>query len=336
MIAITPDSEKRILFVYDRILASFMARDWDIVKRHWPESILFRWRGWRDYFRLGHQVARADLVLCWFAASHTLGAVLTNAGARPLVIVAGGWDVANLPDINYGAYTSRLRAAVSRFMFARAKKVFAVSEFTRHETETNARVPAGRIEVIYHGFDPDEWPMGQGERPLDVLMVLGTHSLVKGLDLAIDTAARMPDIAFEIVGWPPDRTMTNYVRELPVNLKLSGYLEGEAYRTKRQSAKVYFQPSRQESFGCAVAEAMLSGCIPVLTRQGALEEVAGDTGFYSDHMLPQDMETAIRSALAAPETKRTEARRQIESRFNMAAYEKRLVGALEGVLKATP
>lgn len=330
----TINSEKRILFVYDRNLASFMARDWDIVRRHWPHSELFRWRGWRDYFRLGNKVARADLVLTWFAASHTLGAVLTNAGARPLIIIAGGWDVANLPDIDYGAYTSRLRAAVSRFMFARTKRVLAVSDFTRHETETNARVPAHRIDVIYHGFDPANWPMGQSERPLDVLMVLGTHSMVKGLDLAIDTAARMPDVKFEIAGWPPDATMTNYIRDLPSNLKLTGYLDGEAYRKKLQSAKVYFQPSRQESFGCAVAEAMLSGCIPVLTRQGALPEVAGDVGFYSDHMLPQDMETAIRSALAAPEQKRSDARARIESEFNLADYEARFLSALTNVMKA--
>jgi glycosyltransferase involved in cell wall biosynthesis len=334
MSSITPDSDKRILFVYDRNLASFMSRDWDMVRRHWPNSEIFRWRGWHDYFRLGHQVARADLVLCWFGASHTLATVLTNAGSKPVVIIAGGWDVANLPDIDYGAYTSHLQAAVSRFMFARATKVLAVSKFTRDEVETNARVPAHRIDVVHHGFDPTDWPLGDGDRSLDVLMVLGTHSLVKGFDLVVDTAARMLDVSFEVAGFAPDRTMARYVQDLPANLKLTGYLDGDQYHRKLQSAKVYFQPSRQESFGCAVAEAMLSGCIPVLTRRGAMVEVGGDAGYYVDHMLPQDMETAIRSALAAPETRRTEARQQIESHYNMAAYEERFVGALEGVMKA--
>jgi len=189
---------------------------------------------------------------------------------------------------------------------------------------------------VHHGFEPADWPIGDGDRTLDVLMILGTHSLVKGFDLVVDTAARMPDVSFEVAGFAPDGTMAHYVRDLPANLKLTGYLDGDQYNKKLQSAKVYFQPSRQESFGCAVAEAMLSGCVPVLTRRGAAYEVAGEAGYYVDHMLPQDMETAIRTALAAPETKRTEARQQIESRFNMAAYENRFVGTLEGVLKATP
>jgi glycosyltransferase involved in cell wall biosynthesis len=327
-------SSPQILFVYDRNLASFMARDWDIVKRHWPQSRLFRWRRWQDYFRLGHEVARADLVLCWFGASHTLASVLSNAGSKPLVIIAGGWDVANLPDIDYGAYTSGIRGAVSRFMFARATRVFAVSEFTSAEAQTNARVPEDHIDVVHHGFDPTDWPMGDGERPLDVLMVLGSHSMVKGFDLLVDTAARMPDVSFEVAGFAPDRTVAAYVRDLPANVQLTGYLDGETHRQKLKSAKVYFQPSRQESFGCAVAEAMLSGCIPVLTRQGALEEVAGDVGIYSDSMLPQDMEAAIRAALSEPDSRRVRARHQIESKFNLTDYEARFVGALADVMKA--
>ena len=44
-------------------------------------------------------------------------------------------------------------------------------------------------------------------------------------------------------------------------------------------SKVYCQLSLHESFGCALVEAMLCDCIPVVTNRGALPEIVGKEGY---------------------------------------------------------
>ena len=327
-----PASDLRILFVYDRVLSSFMARDWGIIRAAHPSSSLFEWRGWRDAPRLGHNAARSDLIFCWFGAAHALASVVVTCGRQPLVVVAGGWDVACLPDIDYGAHTSLLRHQMSQFLFAQANRVLAVSEFTRAEAIGNAGVEPGKIATVLHGFDPAAWPMPSGTRPLDVVTVSGTHSLVKGIDLVIDTAARMPDLRFEVVGPSPGKELSAHMASLPPNLTFAGRLAGEAYRAKLQSARVCFQPSRQESFGCAVAEAMLSGCVPVVSNRGALPEVLGDQGQLVDHMLPQEFERAIRKALSASESERAQIRQRVVQHFHMDDFSRRLLASIREAL----
>jgi glycosyltransferase involved in cell wall biosynthesis len=67
----------------------------------------------------------------------------------------------------------------------------------------------------------------------------------------------------------------------------------EAYRR----AKVVVQASYHEGFGCALAEAMSFGCVPVVTRRGALPEVVGDTGYYVEYGDVQALGSAIAKAL---------------------------------------
>lgn len=321
-------NDSRILFVYDRVLSTFMARDWKILSDAWPQSVQFRWRGWRDVFRLAHEAARAQLVFCWFGAAHALASVLVTAGRTPVVVVAGGWDVARLPDIDYGAHTSWWRHQLSRFLFAQAKQVLAVSEFTRHEAMQNAEVPAAKLTTVYHGFDPAAWPQGAAPRTVDVVTVSGTHAAVKGIDLVIDTAQRMSDVRFEVVGPTPGAEMKAHMANLPSNLSFVGRLSGDAYLAKLQSAKVCFQPSRQESFGCALAEAMLCGCVPVVSHRGALPEVLGDTGVLVDRMLPQEFERGLRNALSASDHERHRVRERIASHYDLTSYSARFLDAV--------
>ena len=325
-------SQQRILFVYDRVLSSFMARDWSILSRAWPNSEAFCWRGWRDAFRLGQKAAQSRLVFCWFGAAQALASVLVTAGRVPVIIVAGGWDVANLPEIRYGAHASFWRHHVSRFLFARAKRVLAVSEFTRGEALRHAGVDPEKLFTVYHGFDASVWAAGHGSRTLDVVTVSGSHAMVKGIDLVIDTAQRLTDLRFEVVGPRPGRELQQYLSDLPPNLTFTGPLSGEAYLAKLQSAKICFQPSRQESFGCAVAEAMLCGCIPVVSNRGALPEVLGAVGWKVDRMLPQEFERAIRAAVAATDDDRLLVRRRIAEAFAMDTYAHRLTTLVREVL----
>ena len=63
-------------------------------------------------------------------------------------------------------------------------------------------------------------------------------------------------------------------------------------------AKVCVQISAVESFGCALAEAMLCECVPVVTNRGALPEVVCDTGFYVPYKDNKATAEAIKKALS--------------------------------------
>jgi glycosyltransferase involved in cell wall biosynthesis len=325
-------SDKRILFVYDRILLSYIERDWQIIADAYPNSQLFRWRGVRDVWRLGAALLRSDLILCWFGGRHAWWAAMLNQGRSPLVVVAGGWDVARMPEIPFGAHAMFPQRLFARALFRRATRVLAVSAFTARCAEEIARVPRERIGVIHHGFDPERWPLGTAPRPLDVVTLMGYEWPVKGIDVLLEAAALVPDVQFEILQRmrPPDRDRLE--RQKPANVTFLDPLYGDAQRAKLAAAKVYLQPSRHESFGCAVAEAMLSGCVPVVTRTSALPEVVGDAGIYIENLSPTRVAAAVQKALAAPERARTVARERIVNHFEIDAYAAKLRAELAALL----
>jgi glycosyltransferase involved in cell wall biosynthesis len=91
---------------------------------------------------------------------------------------------------------------------------------------------------------------------------------------------------------------------------------------------VYVQASQHEGFGVSVAEAMLAGAIPVVTRAGALPEVVGDAGVVVDDATPAALAAGIRTALDAGPERRAAARERVLAKFPVEA---RRIG-LEGLV----
>jgi len=85
-------------------------------------------------------------------------------------------------------------------------------------------------------------------------------------------------------------------------------------------SKVYVQASLHEGFGCALAEAMLCQCIPVVAKSTALPEVVGDCGFYLTSQSPEELAALISKALSADMKLGVRARERIKALF---ALEKR-------------
>jgi glycosyltransferase involved in cell wall biosynthesis len=323
-----PRGALRVLLVYNRDLSTFIARDWEIVRTAFPRSSLFRYCGVRDLRSLRSALCTADLCLAWFGAGHALAAACVKPRRMPLVIVAGGYDVARLPEVGYGTFAHPLRAAVGRRLFARARRVLAVSRFTAAAAATNAGVPDERLRVIHHGFDPQAWPLSTASRDIDAVTVAGDEFLVKGLDLIFAAAAALPDRRFEIIGRVEVNALKRRDLAPPANVTLTGPLYGDELKGRFARARVYLQPSRHESFGCSVAEAMLSGCVPVVTRAGALPEVVGNAGIYADEFTGAAVARALESAWAAPEEARATARRRIQTEYPLDRYARRLVECL--------
>jgi len=323
----------RILFVYDRTFSTFVERDWKIIQRAFPKSELYRSKGLLEFWRLRASVARADLIFCWFAGKNAAAAAFWNRGRKPLVVVAGGYDVSREPELHYGHFVHFPQAQVARWIFHRTDRVIAVSRFNAACAEQNAGVPTERIATLFHGFDPLEWPVSEAARDLDVATIAGASIKLKGLDLVAEAAAHLPDVNFRIIGPVTAKDLRRVVAKIPRNIEFTGPLYGDDLRAILARTRVYLQPSRHESFGCAVAEAMLTGCIPVVARSTAQPEVVGDAGFYAEPLTGAGVTEAVKEALAAPEGMRKVARERILHEYPLKRYAQNLIATLNDVLQ---
>ena len=105
-------------------------------------------------------VLRADLVFGWFASWHTFFPItLAWLLRKPSVLVIGGFDTANMPDIGYGYQQGGLRRwAEPLDHAARHAADHELRATASSEIERNTPIPPGRVTVVHHGV-PD--PFGE-------------------------------------------------------------------------------------------------------------------------------------------------------------------------------
>jgi glycosyltransferase involved in cell wall biosynthesis len=270
----------------------------------------------RQFWQCLRDVSSCDTVFVHFAGWNSL---LPLAVARifnkPSVLFLHGTDSVDLPSIGYGNFRKQPLATVTCCSLRLARKIVAVdgsllsSENTYAGEASNAqgvmnhcpglRTPAG---VLAHGFDPHLWPSGELTRDVDVLTVavdLGQEwrRRLKGVDLLIDVARCSPDLKFVVIGLPPGA-----VPDLPQNMVVHAEVPPTELVNWYQRSICYAQVSMSEGFGCALAEAMLCGCIPIVSNVGAMPRIIGDTGHVIRLRSRNELVEAIRRAKAYART----------------------------------
>ena len=99
-------------------------------------------------------------------------------------------------------------------------------------------------------------------------------------------------------------------------------------------ASVYVQASAHEGFGLSLAEAMLAGCIPVVTSAGALPEVVGDVGVRVEDGSPEAVAAGVSRALELSPDERSRARDRILEHFPVDARRRALHSEIEALFVA--
>jgi len=281
-----------------------------------------------NFLQYWHGTKKADVVFCWFASWNSFWALLfARLFRKGSILVIGGYDLANLPEANYGHQRSGAMKWISRLTMKLATRLFTNSYYSQNEAEQNACVSKQRVSVIYHGV-PDPFgamPTTQRERmALTVGKVDWPNLKRKGLEPFVRASVYLPDVKFILVGvWADDSI--EYLRSIAnANVVFTGCVSDEELNNFYRQASVYVQASLHEGFGLSVAEAMLAGCIPVTTRVGSLPEVVGESGFYSETTDPSDLAKAIEMALISSDSFRVRARERILNNFNMEKRRKLL------------
>jgi glycosyltransferase involved in cell wall biosynthesis len=132
----------------------------------------------------------------------------------------------------------------------------------------------------------------------------------------LEVAKQMPDTKFILIGNHKKNIADKWKKNAPNNLEIKGFLPPDELVKFYQRAKVYAQLSYQESFGCALAEAMLCEGIPVVTKRGGMPEVVGDSGFYIEYDDIKGIKIAIEKALEQKDG--DEPRKRIMSKFPLS------------------
>lgn len=196
----------------------------------------------------------------------------------------------NLYGIYQWMYTA-LNAHWEKHAFKRSKTVIAVSEQVKTEL-IRIGVPAQKIQVILNGVDLEEFQPAAVDRlelglPDNVLLGLFAGDIRtprKNLDTVLRSLVHIPHLHLAIAG---DSSGSPYPA-MAVSLGIQDRTHFLGYRRDMpqlmQAADLFIFPSRYETFGLVVLEAMASGT-PVITTgtTGASELVTPEAGYVVTH-----------------------------------------------------
>jgi glycosyltransferase involved in cell wall biosynthesis len=209
--------------------------------------------------------------------------------ARPLVVTVHDLAVFRHPDA-FNRWSRSYSPRVVPRVLAAARRIIAVSEFTRRELVELLGIPDEKIRVVPNGVDEEftrEGPAAEG----DYVLAVGTLEPRKNLPRLVE-AARRNDVELRVVGargWGGVEVGGNGVRWL------GEVSDAELARLYRGALCVAY-PSLYEGFGIPVLEAMACGTPVVTSRGTAMEEVADGAAVLVDATDPAELAAGLERA----------------------------------------
>jgi glycosyltransferase involved in cell wall biosynthesis len=206
-----------------------------------------------------------------------------------------------------------------------ARRVAAVSEFSRREVVALCGVPAERVDVVPNGVDPVFTAEGPATRG-DYALAVGTLEPRKNLPRAIEAAA-LAGVELRVAGaagWGDVEAAGEGVRWL-------GRVSDEELAALYRGARCLVYPSLYEGFGIPVAEAMACGTPVVTTRGSAMADVAGGAAVLVD---PSDAR-AIAEGIAEAGARGDELRALGLERARLYTWERAADAAVDAYRKAS-
>lgn len=260
----------------------------------------------------------------WLSRRPTVGVVPTHLGRHIAAVRMG-----------------TLERGLLRWALRRSHAVITASEDGR-DALLAAGVRRERIHVIANPVTP--WAFEVERRPehspIRRLLTVGRLEPVKGVDVVLEAAARLPDLSFqwEIVG---DGTQAVALRARHAELGLGErvHFAGrvEDLRPCYQRADCFVLASRLEGMSIAMLEAMATGLPIIATRSGRGVEEAlngGQAGMLVPADDPMALAAAVREVISQPERARAmgEAARQRAREYAPPAIAAAYGRVFDGVL----
>jgi glycosyltransferase involved in cell wall biosynthesis len=213
----------------------------------------------------------------------------------PLVVTVHDLAVLRHPEA-FNRWTRTYSPRVVPAVLRAARRVIAVSDFTRRELVELLRVPDEKIRVVPNAVGDEFTREGPAEAG-DYVLAVGTLEPRKNLDRLVE-AVRKTDRELRVVGargWGGVEVRGNGVRWL------GEVDDAELARLYRGAACVAY-PSLYEGFGIPILEAMACGTPVVTTRGTAMEEVADGAAVLVDSRDAEEIAAGIERAATDRDT----------------------------------
>lgn len=157
-----------------------------------------------------------------------------------------------------------------------------------------------------------------GEPHKLLLLYVGRLSAEKEVAALRAILGAMPDVRLAIVGdGPSRRELEKHFENTPTYF--AGYMRGDSLAAAYASSDLFVLPSKTETLGLVLMEAMAAGCPVVACNAGGVPDAveSGVTGFLFEPSDPRGLVNAVRYALDHPEEReviRRQARADVERR----------------------
>jgi glycosyltransferase involved in cell wall biosynthesis len=289
--------------IYDRrVCAGLAEAGWEVlvatVAAAWPAPD----SGARaDLARILSAIPDGEIALIdGLIASPTAAQLLPHAGRIRMTVLLH-MPLATALDTRHDARARRSERVVLRA----ATGVAVTSEWTRQQVLARYEIPACRVHVARPGVDRVAAPA----RPVrGHLLCVGTLGRHKGQDLLVEALAELGDLDWHcVLAGPLDRD-PDFVDQLQTRItrlgygqriRLAGVLTGAVLSQAYSTADLLVAPSRSETYGMAVTEALAHGLPVIAAAVGGLPEALGSAadGTRPGQLIPSGDPAALGAAL---------------------------------------
>lgn len=344
-------SKKKIIFIYPGLYTfiqteiKLLSDEYQLISinQGWSKKLLLPFNLLIQFFFLLFNLHKVECILISFGGySSFLPSLLGNLFGKKVAIIVHGTDCVSFPEINYGNLRSPLLRYFTKKSYQWASIILPVSESLVY-TENNYFSSSFTLKfgythhlqdiktpykIIPNGVNGNLWSRDNSivrEKNSFITVLAKGKERIKGVDLIIKVANSFPNLKFYFVG-----IECLDLGEIPKNIICKGRLSSQELRILYNESQFYFQLSNTEGFGVALCEAMLCGCIPIVSNVNFLPNIVGDSGFVlmkrNSEMLFGLMNTALNSDLINLEKK---ARNRILDNFSVENRQRLLISTLK-------
>ena len=189
----------------------------------------------------------------------------------------------------------------------KAKKIVAVSEYTKKTIVDRYKIDPARVQVIYDGLgsykkiEPDFSVFDRLPqlKEKEFYFTLGSLSTRKNLKWIAQNAKAYPNALYAVSGKPLPSMVApelEAMKALP-NVLMTGYLSDAEVKALLTKCKAFVFPSYFEGFGLPPLEALSCGAPIVISNRTSLPEIYGKAAHYID---PDKPDVDIAALLKEP------------------------------------
>ncbi len=340
----------KLIYIYPQ-KSSFINTDIRFLSKHYrvktqdlewsnPKKLVLNW--FLQKLFLLKNIRNCKGIIISFAGYFSLiPAVFGKIFGIKTLLILNGTDCVSFPEYNYGSLRKPLLKLFIKYSQKWATKLLPVDSslmYQEHTFDENVTIKKQGVKaffpniktsfsVIPNGFDTQFWNFKNtiSERQGFITVVSTSNkstAIFKGVDLILEIAKNYPNQQFTIVGMS-EKVQQQF--DKTDNVRFYYFVEKEVLRELYCKHQFYMQLSVNEGFGCALSEAMLCGCIPIVANSGALPNVAGKSAFKVNHRTIENVKKSIEKVLnlskSEKETLSNDSRKHILTNFGIEKRE---------------